>query len=64
MKIEVDLEQVPVDKIGGEYMKLVNTYCVYVNGSFKRVYEVLMNGKYHQLTEREYSNLLKTGKCE
>ena len=58
------MELVPVDKIGGDYMKLVNTYCVYVNGSFKRVYEVLMNGKYHQLTEREYSELLKLGKYE
>lgn len=40
-------------------MKLVNTYKLYTNGSFKRIYEVLMNGNYHQLLENEYSKLLK-----
>lgn len=40
-------------------IKLINTYKLYTNGEFKRVYEVLMNGNYHQLSENEYSKLLK-----
>lgn len=40
-------------------MKLINTYKLYTNGSFKRIYEVLINGNYHQLTEYEYSKSLK-----
>ena len=40
-------------------MKLINTYKQYTNGEFKRVYEVLIHGEYHQLPENEYSKLLK-----
>lgn len=40
-------------------MKLINTYKLYTNGEFKRVYEVLINVNYHQLTENEYPKLLK-----
>lgn len=40
-------------------IKLVNTYRLYSGNTFKRIYEVLMNGNYHQLLENEYSKLLK-----
>ena len=40
-------------------IKLVNTYKLYSEGTFKRVYEVLIHGEYHQLTEYEYSKSLK-----
>ena len=40
-------------------MKLVNTYKLYSNDTSERVYEVLMEGNYHQLSENEYSKLLK-----
>lgn len=40
-------------------MKLVNTYKLYSSSTFERIYEVLINGNYHQLSENEYSKLLK-----
>lgn len=40
-------------------IKLVNTYILYSGNIFKRIYEVLINGNYHQLSENEYSKLLK-----
>lgn len=40
-------------------IKLVNTYKLYSSDTSKRIYEVLINGNYHQLSENEYSKLLK-----
>ena len=40
-------------------MKLVNTYKLYSGNTFERIYEVLIDGNYHQLSENEYSKLLK-----
>lgn len=40
-------------------MKLVNTYKLYFGNTSERIYEVLINGNYHQLSENEYSKLLK-----